>query len=462
MNPMGQTARLLIGVLLLTLASFTFSTCGGTGTDLAGGGVSGTGVSTGSITGFGSVVMNGVHYLTDSDVAPGFVTHENVPMGMDNSSMTDRDLFRVGMVVTIHHGPNDNNAQQIEYQDNLQGRIAAKNSGANNTVTVLGQTVVVDNAAVFASLNLNELVEVSGFVDSAGRIRASYIAMVPCSMMMGMCTASEFEVKGYVSGLSSSGFRLGPLPGGTGTTVAVSFAPGVGAGLADGMYVQVVTTDPQPVSGVITATRIDKLSPRTVFPEKARVDLEGLVTASPSGSGNVLSFAVEGKRVQTDGSHAIRRGHGGEYSTRREIAGPGYGERRGSLRRQNHFPVDDAGLRAQFRNEQKIVEGKESMRTPAETCRKMLYLLFALTLSIALAACGGGGATGGNSSGQSSTGGHNRAGSAVIQGKVSGTGFHGRRQRHESRSGALRERGWLDDVRHDVADGEELHVLPVG
>ena len=76
MSPKGQTARLLIGVLLLTLASFTFSTCGGTGIDLAGGGVSGTGVSTGAITSFGSVEMNGVHYLTDSDVAPDFVTHK--------------------------------------------------------------------------------------------------------------------------------------------------------------------------------------------------------------------------------------------------------------------------------------------------------------------------------------------------------------------------------------------------
>jgi hypothetical protein len=204
--------------------------------------------------------------------------------------------------VTIHHGPNDNNAQQIEYQNNLQGRIAAKNSGAENTVTILGQSVVVADVALFASLNLNAIAEVSGFVDSAGRIRASYIAMVPCSMMMGMCTASEFEVKGFVSGLSSSGFRLGPLPGGIGTTVAVSFAPAVGVGLGNGMYVQVVTTDAQPVSGVITATRIQQLSPRTVFPEKAMVDLEGLVTAPPSGSGSIFSFALEGKQVQTDGN----------------------------------------------------------------------------------------------------------------------------------------------------------------
>ena len=298
MSLRGQTARLLIGAVLMMFASFTFSTCAGTGSDLAGGGTGGTGISTGSITGFGSVVMNGVHFLTDNEVASGFVTMKMFN-GMDNSSMMDRDLFRVGMVVIIHHGPNDHNAKQIEYQDNLQGPIAAKNSGADNTVTILGQTVVVGDAAVFASLSPNDVAEVSGYVDAAGRIRTTYIAMVPCSMMT-MCPVREFEVKGYVSGLSSSGFRLGLLPGGTGTTVTVSFAPAVGAGLADGMYVQVVTTDPQPVSGGITATRIDKLTPRTDFPEKAMVDLEGLVTASPIGSGNVLSFAVEGKRVQTD------------------------------------------------------------------------------------------------------------------------------------------------------------------
>jgi hypothetical protein len=153
----------------------------------------------------------------------------------------------------------------------------------------------VDNAALFTNLNLNELVEVSGFVDSAGRIRATYIERNSQSHHHG----GEIEVKGFVSGPpSTGGFRLGPLPGGTGTTVAVSFSST--AGLAEGMYVQVVTTNPQPVSGVITAMRIDKLSPRTAFPEKAMVDLEGLVTAPRSGSGKVLSFAVEGKGIRTD------------------------------------------------------------------------------------------------------------------------------------------------------------------
>ena len=216
MSPKGQTARLLIGVLSLMLASFTFSTCGGTGIDLAGGGVSGTGVSTGAITSFGSVEMCGVHYLTDNNTIK--MSH-----GMDHSSEMDRVVFRVGMVVTLHHGLNDNNAIQIEYQDNLQGPIAAKNS---NTLTVLGQTVVVSDAD-FAKFNLNEIVEVSGFVDSAGRIRATYIERNTQSPHHG----DEIEVKGFVSGLSSSGFRLGPLPDGTGMTVTVSYTPdGYGTG----------------------------------------------------------------------------------------------------------------------------------------------------------------------------------------------------------------------------------------
>ena len=287
MSPKGQTARLLIGVLLLTLASFTFSTCGGTGIDLAGGGVSGTGVSTGAITSFGSVEMCGVHYLTDNNTLK--MSH-----GVDHSSEMDRVAFRVGMVVILHHGLNDNNAIQIEYQNNLQGPIAAKNS---NTLTVLGQTVVVSDAD-FARFNLNEIVEVSGFVDSAGRIRATYIERNTQSPHHG----GEIEVKGFVSGLSSSAasFQLGPLPGGIGTTVTVTYPPMMGIGFENGMYVKVVTTGAQPVSGPISATSIEELTPRTVFPEKAMVDLEGLVTAPPSGSGNGFSFAVEGKPVLTD------------------------------------------------------------------------------------------------------------------------------------------------------------------
>ena len=164
--------------------------------------------------------------------------------------------------------------------------------GADNIIEVLGQTVVVENATIFPSLKRNDIVEVSGFVDNAGRIRAAYI--LPTAPPMPP-PVQEFDVQGFVSGSSSTGFRLGPLPDGSGTTVMVSFPPG---GPANGTYVQVITTDWEPVGGSITATRIEILAARTDFPENVAVDLEGLVTTPWTGSGNDLSFAVEGKRVR--------------------------------------------------------------------------------------------------------------------------------------------------------------------
>jgi hypothetical protein len=290
MIPAGRFRRLRIRILLLLLTFLSLS-CGST--DFAGGGTGGTGISTGAVSGYGSVVVNNVHYRTDDEVAPGFHT-KKVSNGSDKSSQKDRDVFSVGMVVRVRHGKGDNNAQVIEYRDNLRGPIAVTVSGADNVIEILGQTVVVDDTAIFAALKQGDIVEVSGFVDNAGRIRAAYI--LPMAPPMPP-PAQEFEVKGFVSESSSAGFRLGPLPDGSGMTVMVSYPPG---GPANGTYVEVVTTDREPVGGVITATRIAMLAARTEFADGTPVELEGLVTTPWSGSVNDFSFAVEGKRVQWD------------------------------------------------------------------------------------------------------------------------------------------------------------------
>jgi len=285
MIPAGRIPRLRTGVPVLLLAFLSIS-CGIGGSDFAGGGTGGTGISTGAISGFGSVVVNDVHFRTDAK------TKKLVNGVTDSSGRMDNNIFAVGMVVTVRHGTGDNNAQVIEYRDNLRGPIAVIASGADDIIEILGQSVVVDDAAIFASLRQSDIVEISGFADNAGRIRAVYILSVPPPMPPPV---QEFEVKGFVSGSSSTGFRLGPLPDGSGTTVMVSYPPG---GPANGTYVQVVTTDQEPVGGVIAATQAVKLAPRTEFPDRTPVNLEGLVTTPWTGSGNDLSFAMEGKRVQ--------------------------------------------------------------------------------------------------------------------------------------------------------------------
>ncbi len=298
MRSTKRSFRDLTALLLLLLAPPVFTDCGGTGTDVAGGGTGGTGISTGAVTGFGSVVVNGVHYRTDGQVRRGYVT-KKMFNGRDNSSRRDQDVFAVGMIVSVRHGASDDDAAEIDFQDNLEGAIEAKNAGADNTITVLGQTVVVDNAALFDSLG-RDVVSVSGFADSQGRIRSAYLRSLRNVPRPG----DPYEVKGFVSGLTASTFRLGPLPDGQGVTVTVSFDPAaistLPGGPRGGMYVQVDTTDVAPDNGTITASRVGRLSPRTEFPEGAAVDLEGLVTSAPAGSGTELSFTVEGKRVQTD------------------------------------------------------------------------------------------------------------------------------------------------------------------
>ena len=285
MIPAGRIPRLRTGIPVLLLAFLSLS-CGIGGSDFAGGGTGGTGISSGAISGFGSVVVNDVHFRTDAK------TKKLVNGVTDSSGRMDNNIFAVGMVVTVRHGTGDNNAQVIEYRDNLRGPIAVIASGADDIIEILGQSVVVDDAAIFASLRQSDIVEISGFADNAGRILAVYILSVPPPMPPPV---QEFEVKGFVSGSSSTGFRLGPLPDGSGTTVMVSYPPG---GPANGTYVQVVTTDQEPVGGVIAATQAVKLAPRTEFPDRTPVNLEGLVTTPWTGSGNDLSFAMEGKRVQ--------------------------------------------------------------------------------------------------------------------------------------------------------------------
>ena len=287
--------------LYLALLFMTISSCGSSGIgDLAGGGTGGTGISTGAITGFGSVMMNGAHYKTDDEVAPGFRT-KKIVKGMDHSNTRDRDLFRVGMVARILYSSNANNASEIVYEPNLEGPVVSKNAGS---IVVLGQTVILDNATFFASLDMGNVVEVSGFVDDLGRIRATFVEVTHLVPMAGQ----EFEIKGYISGLNPSGntFGLGPLPDGSGNTVTVSYTPGAVQGLpagpSNGMYVQVETTDTQPVSGIITASKVKSFVARTDFPENTLVDLDGLVTKLRSGSENILSFDLGGKAVQTDGS----------------------------------------------------------------------------------------------------------------------------------------------------------------
>ena len=180
--------------------------CGG-GTQLAGGGIGGTGVSQGPITGYGSIWVNGVEFNTNNVTISKDGT-DVVPATLDEL----KQYLKIGMVVTVDGTINSDGvsgtANTVTYAKELEGPITAIT--LPNTIAVLGQTVIVDNAtkievagtaASINSLAVKDVVEVSGFLTANG-IRATYIEAKAGS-------TAEYELKGTITNIANTILTIG-------------------------------------------------------------------------------------------------------------------------------------------------------------------------------------------------------------------------------------------------------------
>ncbi len=163
------------------------------------GGIVRTGVAVGAgpITGFGSIIVNGVTYNTDGAT----FTRDDNP-----SSQED---FKVGETVIVKGTIDDDNsnavAESVELDEIVEGPVSSLN--ADGSLTVLGQTVTIglDTAvddSCPASLDAADAVEVFGNVDANGVIAATRIE---CKLA-GEVT--EYEVNGTVSNLNTANFTF--------------------------------------------------------------------------------------------------------------------------------------------------------------------------------------------------------------------------------------------------------------
>ena len=176
MKPLIQLKK----ITLIAFSSFILIACGG------GGGIDGSGapvensasVSSGTISGFGSVIVNGVRYNTDD--AQIFISGE---------SATEADL-EVGHYVTVLGEISEDNetgiAREIRFQPRIVGRISNINASADQ-FTILSQHVQITNSTIFDSaimpdsidgLTVNQTVRVSGLLESNNIIRATRIDLV--------------------------------------------------------------------------------------------------------------------------------------------------------------------------------------------------------------------------------------------------------------------------------------------
>lgn len=276
--------RLLCIVVLVGLAA----ACGSA---LMGGGIAGTSSVVGAISGFGSVIVNGVEFDTSSAT----VTIDGSP-----AAVSDLEL---GMVATVRGvvapGALRGVAQSVTSDDLLEGPIEAVDASATS-LTVLSQQVVADPSTVFdpaplPSLQPKDVVQVSGFLDATGRIRATRIERKSPGV--------EIEVKGYVQQIDATArtLRINALVVDFASALIQGAPP---AGLQDGLFVEVEGAGP-PVGGVLTALGVDVLDPTLKTDAGDGLKVEGFITAVLSATEVVVNGS---QRVVTTATTRFENG----------------------------------------------------------------------------------------------------------------------------------------------------------
>jgi hypothetical protein len=292
MKPFHPKGGVWASVLVLLLISCTIS-CGGSNS--AGGGIDGSGfISQGSISAFGSIVVNG----TEFDTSNAAVIIKGVEIGVgDGVVMDNLDLGRVVTVEGRRSGdPNTVVAERVVYNDNVEGPVESVRDvdATTREIVVMGQRVIVNvvtrfKDTAFDLIAPNDVVEVSGLFDDTGAIWATFIGKV------GVFTPGlEVEVRGYVESLDT-GVKTFAV---NGLTVDYSSADtsGLPGGIpAEGLLVE-VQGSLDAAGSELNATKI-QLDDDLNVDDVDEIEVTGFVTDLVSPS----EFTLGNQVVQADG-----------------------------------------------------------------------------------------------------------------------------------------------------------------
>ncbi len=299
--PASISRRRWLATALASLGGGALSACGGAGGgfDVSGVGTGGTGsFSSGSISGFGSIIVNKVRYDDTSAQV----------MDDDGRALTNTAL-RLGMVVEVEGsdittdaaGLRRASASRIQVRSEILGPVEHLDAVAG-TLTVLGQAVRTTAATVFsdgvrgglAGLAIGQSVAVYGQRDSAGVCTASRIEL--------RTAPTSYRLRGPVSQVDAAAQRLR-----IGEAV-IFYGDAQRSGdldrPRDGAFAVVELPLTAGAAGVWRAQRLElRNAPlASVLPsDKARVELEGFITAFTSST----QFSVNGVAVDARGAQGV-------------------------------------------------------------------------------------------------------------------------------------------------------------
>jgi hypothetical protein len=263
------------------------------------GGIDRGGIAIGVISGFGSVIVNGVRYDTED---AQFIVDDG-PGGQDDLEVG----YKVIIIGTIDESGEQGDADTVEYESEVEGPIDAIDLTAG-TLQVVGQTVDVRNDTVFddgidppalAGLTVGDYIEVSGFRGADDVILATRIERE--------ADRDEVEVTGIVANLDGAGFTF------TLRALTVDYSAAVledfdGGAIVEGLLVE-VEGENFGAGGELLATRVENESDDD-REEGDFAELEGLITAFTSPA----DFELSGVAVATTGSTRFEGGTGDDLA----------------------------------------------------------------------------------------------------------------------------------------------------
>ena len=287
--------RMAVGGVWLAMLAALLHGCGG-GTKLAEGQIGGSGItSSGSITAFGSVIVNGVKF----DSTSASVT-------INGASQPNDGGLRVGMVVKVKGWLSSDRttgrATSIDYESEFRGTVDAAPTitPTGGSFAVFGQVVLVDPTTVFdnavdltTSIAAGTIVEVSGFRDSSGQVHATRIEVKST-------LPSTIEVRGTIGNVTATTFTLGNITVNYASATQKGFPT---LGLVNGLFVEVKAAA-LPVGGTLIASSVEVQSAGIGAAEKEQAEVEGLVNNFSGGT----SFTVNGQAVSVNSSTTYSNG----------------------------------------------------------------------------------------------------------------------------------------------------------
>jgi len=276
---------------MLLLVALAAACGGGGGVDTGGTGATVSSYSVGRISGFGSIVVNGVHF---DESGASIVDDDGAPRGRDELQLGMTVNIDAGPVTTDAEGTANSTASRVEFGADIRGPVDSVDV-AGNTLHVLGQTVNVDVNTVIAdpggslaAIHAGDVVQVFAFLDTAS---GAYTA----TRLERQGALPLYRLRGVIASLDTAAktFRIG--------TAVIDYG-GIAAadlpGLADGAIAKVdLQTTQRAGRWIATSIRTPLAAPV----EGAATELEGFVNAFTSLS----DFQVGGVRVDASGPAVV-------------------------------------------------------------------------------------------------------------------------------------------------------------